>query len=83
MGKKETVYKRKSGSTNYRKNLREPFELLWTSDEKRGQHVTRRKMNMNVDRGRGRSMKRWIDCVRQDMKEKDINDEMTTDRENR
>jgi hypothetical protein len=34
-------------------------------------HVTRRMMNMNVEgwRGRGQPKKRWIDCVRQDMRD--------------
>jgi hypothetical protein len=45
-------------------------------------HVTRRVMNMNVEgwRGRGRPKKRWIDCVRQDMREMAVSDEMTSDR---
>jgi hypothetical protein len=39
-------------------------------------HVTRRVMNMNVEgyRERGRSKKRWIDCVRQDMREMAVSD---------
>jgi hypothetical protein len=38
--------------------------------------VTRRVMNMNVEgwRGRGRPKKRWIDCVRQDMREMAVSD---------
>ncbi|CAH0719281.1 unnamed protein product, partial [Brenthis ino] len=45
-------------------------------------HVTRRGVEMNVDRwsGRGRLKKRCIDCMRQDMKEKGVNDEMTSNR---
>jgi hypothetical protein len=31
-------------------------------------------------RGRGRSTKRWIDCVRQGMREMAVSDEMTSDR---
>ena len=36
-------------------------------------NATKRVMNINVDgwRGRGRPRKRWIDCVRNDMKEKE------------
>jgi hypothetical protein len=39
-------------------------------------------MNINVEawRGRDRLKKRWIDCVGQDMREMDMNDEMTTDK---
>jgi hypothetical protein len=45
-------------------------------------HVTRRVMNMNVERlrGRGRSKKRWIECVRQDRREMAVSVEMTNDR---
>jgi hypothetical protein len=44
--------------------------LVWTCDEKRGNHVSRRVTNMNVEgwRGRGRPKKRRIDYVRQDMR---------------
>jgi hypothetical protein len=47
-----------------------------------GNHVTRRVMNMNVEgwRGRGRPKKRWIDCVRQDIREIAVSDKMTSDR---
>jgi hypothetical protein len=37
--------------------------------------------NMEVWRRRDQSKKRWIDCVRQYMREMDISDQMTTDRE--
>jgi hypothetical protein len=39
-------------------------------------------MNMNVEgwRGRGRPKKRWIECVRKDMMEMAVSDEMTSDR---
>jgi hypothetical protein len=45
-------------------------------------HVTRRVMNMNVEgrRGRGRPKKRWIGCVRQDMREMAVTDEIMSDR---
>jgi hypothetical protein len=45
-------------------------------------HLTRKVRNMNVEgwRGRGRPKKRWIDCVRQDMGEMAVSDEMTSDR---
>jgi hypothetical protein len=44
-------------------------------------HVTRRVMNMNVEgwRGRGRPIKRWIACVRHDMREMAVSDEMIED----
>jgi hypothetical protein len=44
-------------------------------------HVTRRVMNINVAgwRGRGRP-KDEIDCVRQDMREMVVSDEMASDR---
>jgi hypothetical protein len=37
-------------------------------------------MNMNVEGWKGRPKKRWIDCVRQDMKEMAVSDEMMSDR---
>ena len=39
-------------------------------------------MNINVDRwrGRGRPKKRWMDCVKNDMKEQGVSDSMTDDR---
>jgi hypothetical protein len=45
-------------------------------------HVTRRMMNIYVEgwSGRGRPKKRWIDCVRQDMREMAVSDEMASDR---
>ena len=45
-------------------------------------HETKRVMSMNIDgwRGRGRPKKRWMDCVRDDMNEKGVNDSVTFDR---
>jgi hypothetical protein len=45
-------------------------------------YMTRRLMNINVEgwRGRGRPKKRWIDCLRQGMREMVVRDEMTSDR---
>jgi hypothetical protein len=45
-------------------------------------HVTKRVMSMNVEgwRERGRPKKRWIDCAKQDIREMEVDDEMTTDR---
>ena len=44
-----------------------------------GTHVTKRVMGMNVDgwRGRGRSKKRWMDCVTNDILKKGADDAMT------
>jgi hypothetical protein len=41
-------------------------------------HVTRRVMNMNVERwrGRGQPKKRWIDYARQDILEMTVSDEI-------
>ncbi|CAK1594062.1 unnamed protein product [Parnassius mnemosyne] len=46
-------------------------------------HVTKRVLNMNVEghTGRGRPNKRWIDCVKSDMRMKGVSMEMTADRE--
>jgi hypothetical protein len=38
-------------------------------------------MNVEGWRGRGRPKKRWIDRVRQDMREIAVTDKMTSDRE--
>ena len=45
-------------------------------------HVTKRVMSINVDgwRGRGRPKKRWMDCVRDDINEKGVDDTVTSDR---
>jgi hypothetical protein len=45
-------------------------------------HVTRRVMNINVEgwRGRGQPKKRWVDFMRQDMRQTAVSDEMTSDR---
>jgi hypothetical protein len=47
-----------------------------------GSHITKRVMTMNVDghSSRCRSRKRWIDCVKDDMKIKGVSMETTTDR---
>jgi hypothetical protein len=46
-------------------------------------HATRIVMNMNVEswRERGRTKKIWIDSARQDIRQLDVRDEMTTERE--
>ncbi|KAJ8709025.1 hypothetical protein PYW07_008851 [Mythimna separata] len=58
--------------------------LSWYGHVKRRDemHVTKRVMNLHVDgwRGRGRPKKRWMDCVKTDMKEKGVSDVMTGDR---
>ena len=58
--------------------------LAWYGHVKRRDetHVTKRVMNINVDGwiGRGRPKKRWMDCVKNDMKEKGVSDSMTDDR---
>jgi hypothetical protein len=58
--------------------------LSWYGHVMKGEenHVTRRVMNMNVEgrRGRGRPKKRWNDCVRQDMREMAVSDEITSNR---
>jgi hypothetical protein len=43
-------------------------------------HVTKRVMSVNVDghSGRGRARKRWMDCVKDDMKIKGVSMEMTS-----
>jgi hypothetical protein len=45
-------------------------------------HITKRVMNMNVDGqpSRGRPKKRWMDYVKDDMRIKGVNMEMTSDR---
>ncbi|KAJ8720922.1 hypothetical protein PYW08_006387 [Mythimna loreyi] len=58
--------------------------LSWYGHVNRGDitHVTKRVLSLHVDgwRGRGRPKKRWMDCVRSDMKEKGVSDSMTGDR---
>jgi hypothetical protein len=48
---------------------------------KNERHITKRVMTMNVDEHprRSRPRKRWMDCVKDDMKIK-VNMEMTSDR---
>jgi hypothetical protein len=45
-------------------------------------YITKRVMTMNVDGhpSRGQPRKRWMDCVKNDMKIKGVNMEMTSDR---
>jgi tRNA U34 5-methylaminomethyl-2-thiouridine-forming methyltransferase MnmC len=45
-------------------------------------HITKRVVSMNVDGHprRGRPKKRWMDCVKDDMKIKRVSMEMTSDR---
>jgi hypothetical protein len=45
-------------------------------------HITKRVMTMNVDGhpNRGRLRKRWMECVKYDMKIKGVSMEMTSDR---
>jgi hypothetical protein len=53
--------------------------MMWRDEN----HGTRRVMNMTVKgwRGRGRPKKRWINCLRQGMRQMAMSDEMTSDRE--
>jgi hypothetical protein len=44
-------------------------------------HIAKRVMSMNADgHPRGQPRKRWMDCVKDDMKIKIVNMEMTSDR---
>jgi hypothetical protein len=58
------------------------FKLVWTCDEERGKSCDWK--SDEHERGsriwRGRPKKDGIDCVRQDMREMAVSDEMTSDR---
>jgi hypothetical protein len=45
-------------------------------------HITKRVMSVNVDENprRGRPRKRWMDCVKDDMRIKGVSMELTSDR---
>jgi hypothetical protein len=55
------------------------YEHVMQRDES---HIIKRVMSMNVDGHprRGRPMKRWMDCVNDDMRRKGVSMEMTSDR---
>jgi hypothetical protein len=58
------------------------FRLSWYEQVMREEnHVTRKAMNMNVEGWKEEiDQKKWIDCVRQDVREKAVSDEKTSDR---
>jgi hypothetical protein len=43
-------------------------------------HIAKTVMSKNVDRNPGRPKKRWMDCVKDDMRIKGVSMEMTNDR---
>jgi hypothetical protein len=54
------------------------WHVTWRDES----HITRRVMSMNVDGHprKGRPKKRWMDCVKDDMRIKGVNMEITSDR---
>jgi hypothetical protein len=50
-------------------------------DEKKGKRVISSAININMEGWgrRGRPKNRWIDCVRQDMRETDVSDRLYDD----
>jgi hypothetical protein len=66
-------------SEKMRSNRLAWYEHVMRRDES---HITKRVMTLNVDGhpSRGRPRKRWMDCVKEDMKIKGVSKEMTSDR---
>ena len=55
--------------------------MVWVCGEKRGHYVGRRAMEMKVQgrRKRGRPMRRWLDKVKDDIKEKGLSADDVSD----